>query len=135
LALPLGHFLRGNCEPFGKPELNPEKIYWGLEEVLDIREIRAKLRLSKEGFIQEFFEKCEHLLVLDPLLLRVLIFICPDKELAYIFEKIPPYLSTTWLAYKAHQAQSMSKPEAQEWISWLGHIKKLMEDREKGESE
>ena len=113
-------------------------------------------------FIQEFFEKCEHLLALDPLLLRVLIFICPDKELAFIFEKIPPYLSTTWLAYKAFHAYTMNKPEAsectyvlvnglprlqvthvytiillqaQEWISWLGHIKKLMEDREKGESE
>ena len=51
LALPLGHFLRGNCEPFGKPELNPEKIYWGLEEGLDIREIRAKLHLPKEGYV------------------------------------------------------------------------------------
>ena len=52
LALPLYHFLRGNCEPFGKPELNPEKIYWSLEEVLDIREFRAKLRLSKEGYVR-----------------------------------------------------------------------------------
>jgi len=111
--------------------------------------------------IQEFFEKCEHLLVLDPLLLRVLIFVCPDKELASLFERIPPFLSATWLAHKAYQAHSMNKPEAsectyvlvngllrlqvmhvytillqaQEWISWLGHIKKLMEDREKGESE
>jgi len=62
--------------------------------------------------MQEFFDKYEHLLVLDPLLLRVLIFICPDKELASLFERIPPFLSTTWLEYKAYQAHSMNKPEA-----------------------
>lgn len=63
-------------------------------------------------FMQEFFDKYEHLLELDPLLLRVLIFICPDKELASLFERIPPFLSTTWLEYKAYQAHSMNKPEA-----------------------
>ena len=77
-------------------------------------------------FMQEFFEKCEHLLVLDPLLLRVLIFICPDKELASLFEKIPPYLSTTWLAYKAFHAYTMNKPEASECIlcccEWTAEI-------------
>lgn len=50
LVLPLYHFLNGSCEPFGKPEMNPEKIGWGQEEDLKIWEIRDKLHSSKEGY-------------------------------------------------------------------------------------
>ena len=50
LALPLYHFLKGNCQPFGKPEMNPEKIDWGQEEDLDIWEIRDKVFSSKKGY-------------------------------------------------------------------------------------
>ena len=28
-AIPLIHFLRGDCKPFQEPELNPEKMEWG----------------------------------------------------------------------------------------------------------
>ena len=28
-AIPLTHFLRGDCKPFQEPELNPEKMKWG----------------------------------------------------------------------------------------------------------
>ena len=49
LALPLYHFLKGSCEPFGKPEMDPEKIRWG-EEGLEIWEIRSKVYYSKEGY-------------------------------------------------------------------------------------
>jgi len=62
--------------------------------------------------IQEYFEKCEHLFALDPLLLRVVICICPNKDLAYLFERIPPFLSTTWLANRACNVGRMSKNEA-----------------------
>ena len=55
LALPLCHFLRGSCEPFGKPEMDPENIRWGREEGLDIREIRAKLQHSKEGYVGKVY--------------------------------------------------------------------------------
>ena len=49
LALPLYHFLKGSCEPFGKLEMNPERIGWE-EEGLDIQEIRYKVLSSKEGY-------------------------------------------------------------------------------------
>lgn len=49
LALPLYHFLKGSCQPFGKPEMNPEKIGWG-EEGLDIWDIRDRVDSSKEGY-------------------------------------------------------------------------------------
>jgi len=55
LVLPLYHFLRGDCKPFGKPELDPEKIGWDREEGLDIREIRAKLQHSKEGYVGKVY--------------------------------------------------------------------------------
>ena len=50
LALPLYHFLKGSCQPFGKPEMNPEKIGWEQEEDLDIWEIRDKVLSSKKGY-------------------------------------------------------------------------------------
>ena len=50
LALPLYHFLKGSCQPFGNPEMNPEKIGWGQEEDLKIWEMRGKVLSSKEGY-------------------------------------------------------------------------------------
>ena len=114
--------------------------------------------------IQEYFEKCEHLFALDPLLLRVVICICPDKDLNYLFERIPPFLSTTWLANRTWFIGGLNKHEAsaygtthaylffelanklllylraffqaQEWIMWLEYIKKLITGKtQEGESE
>ena len=48
-------------------------------------------------FIRDKFDSFEHLFILDPLLLRVIIYICPRKDLASLFERIHPVLSTTWL--------------------------------------
>ena len=62
--------------------------------------------------IQEYFGKCEHLFELDPLLLRVVVCICPNKDLNYLFERIPPFLSTTWLANRAWYIRAMNKDEA-----------------------
>ena len=62
--------------------------------------------------IQEYFGKCEHLFGLDPLLLQVVICICPNKDLNYLFERIPPFLSATWLANRALYMSTMNKDEA-----------------------
>ena len=143
LALPLYHFLNGSCKPFEEPELNPEKIGWGQEENLDIKKIRGELHSSNKGyvrcvdqtcvvmerytcslfffsFLQEYFEKCEHLFSLDPLLLQVLTYICPDKELAFLFGKIPPFLSTVWLAENALKFRGMSQTEVSIYACYKG---------------
>ena len=45
----------------------------------------------------EKFDTFESLFVLDPLLLQVIIYICPKKDLPSLFERIHPVLSTIWL--------------------------------------
>ena len=50
-------------------------------------------------FIEESFDRFKDHFVLDPLLVRVFVYICPVKDLPSLFERIPPVLSTVWLAH------------------------------------
>ena len=40
-AVPLIHFLRGDCKPFQVPELNPEKMMWG-DKNLGLSAVRSQ---------------------------------------------------------------------------------------------
>ena len=66
-----------------------------------------------DRFIEEHFAQFEHLFALDPLLLRVFVYICPKKDLFSLFERIPMVLSTTWLAHMVFYAAAgkFNKPE------------------------
>ena len=49
----------------------------------------------------EIFDKVEEFFILDPLLLQLFVYICPKKDLPAMFQRIPPVLSTAWLAHMA----------------------------------
>ena len=49
-------------------------------------------------FVEESFEKFSDYFILDPHLLRVFVYICPEKDFPSLFECIPPIISTVWLA-------------------------------------
>lgn len=55
------------------------------------------LYLCLRRFIEKHFDEFEDLFALDPLLLRLFIYICPKKDLFSLFEHIPTVLSTIWL--------------------------------------
>ena len=48
-------------------------------------------------FIEENFCRFKDQFILDPLLVRVFVYICPKKDLPSLFERIPPVLSTARL--------------------------------------
>lgn len=49
-VLPLYHFLKGTCEPYGTPEYNPEKI--DFEAVAKVHGLDNKYRKSLQGCVR-----------------------------------------------------------------------------------
>lgn len=60
--------------------------------------------ISMDRFIQSHYEKLKELCEHDPILMQVVIILCPSSELGILFKKITPYFSVSWLAYIAAQA-------------------------------
>ena len=57
-AVPLLHFLRNDSSPFQMPELNPEKMQWGDENLgLDI--VRSKAYDQKFGYVYSYLNFAE----------------------------------------------------------------------------
>ena len=65
----------------------------------------------------EIFDKFGQFFILDPLLLQVCVYICPKKDLPVLFQRIPPVLSTVWLAHMAlfSGAGAFNKSEVHMW--------------------
>ena len=49
--------------------------------------------------IEEHYSFLEPLLQADPLLLLVLVYICPQKQLTHLVKRIPLYISASWVSY------------------------------------
>ena len=56
--------------------------------------------MSFYRFVDRSYSQLEPLFIADPLLLYDFIFLCPEGDIQSLFQKIPAFLSLTWLSFK-----------------------------------
>lgn len=49
--------------------------------------------------VEDHYLALKPLLVADPLLIHVLVYICPRKQLQFLIQKIPAFVSAAWIAH------------------------------------
>ncbi len=53
----------------------------------------------------------QRLFEVDPLLLPLFIGLCPKNDMLSLIERVPVFLSATWLSVRAHKITSLNKNE------------------------
>ena len=110
-ALPLLHFLRGDCVPYQQLVVQPTKIKWGDPE-LQLATVQHLMYYKKGSalqylhihlgyipsvvlpcrFMKEHYKELEELFHLDPLLVLAVAYLCPASDLANLCDNIEmPY--------------------------------------------
>jgi hypothetical protein len=103
------------------PERSPRKIRINAradDKNLSLKQLKSKVPV---GFVDQHYSSLAQLFAVDPLLLHDIIYICRPGDYMSLFQKIPSYLSLTWL-FSSEASFDPSRHNDKEWLLWLETI-------------
>uniref|UniRef100_A0A1X7VJE0 Uncharacterized protein n=1 Tax=Amphimedon queenslandica TaxID=400682 RepID=A0A1X7VJE0_AMPQE len=97
--LPLYHFLRGISEPFVPIEMNLEMEWTFWQTIKDNKRSFHKYLQEKDSRFKDIYLSLEDLMKFDPVLMKVVLYLCPEDQLHTIIPLAPPFLITSYLIH------------------------------------
>ena len=108
-ALPIMHFVRGDCRPHQQISFDPTHVSWVWEDKTLNMSVLQSAMTNRSGyvicslincfasntcfqhysFIKEYIDELQMLFNLDPLIMPVLVYICPRDDLPLLCEYVP----------------------------------------------
>jgi hypothetical protein len=113
-SVPTMHLLYGNVQQFQHIVTDPRAINWKDHNMINLPGVKEILKHKEISDIERICEDLKPLIVLDPLLIQDLMYICPRTQLSKLYVKVHPYISISFMASQMLRKTQIMPREAEE---------------------